>query len=48
MIGIVALEQGVRERKSLTLYILEVGPFTEIKTGKRDFEMNEIRCFVCL
>ena len=25
-----------------------VGPFTEIKTGYRGFEMDEIRYFVCL
>ena len=25
-----------------------VGPFPEIKTGYRGFEMNEIRYFVCL
>ena len=28
--------------------MIVVGPFTEIQTGYRGFEMNEIRYFVCL
>ena len=37
-----------KKKESLCAYILMGGPFTEIKTGYRGFETNEIRYFVCL
>ena len=31
-----------------SFYLAVVGPFIEIKTGYRGFEMNEIRYFACI